>query len=186
MKKLSIAVDLDSTLNNLDVVWFLEDYNKFYNDNLVAEDIIDWDPLVYVKPECGNKIFDILKTPGYFYNLGIKDKWTIAGFKLLCDNYDVYIVSSCKPETIVDKINWVKKHLPFFNTENFIACHPKHIINCDYLIDDGPHNFEKYENKGIVIDMPYNRKLEKDNVIRVSGWDDIVDYFTREHKAKFF
>lgn len=181
MNKLSIAVDLDSTLNNLDEVWILQDYNRMYNDNLTAEDLITWWTHEYVKPECGKKVYDIVEQPGYFRNLGIKDKWTVDGFKLLCDNFDVFIVSSCNPHTVVDKVDWIKEHLPFFNIENFVACHPKFIINCDYLIDDGPHNIESYRQKSILLDKAYNRNIKSGDYIRVDNWKDIIDYFSKNY-----
>lgn len=55
---ISIAVDLDSTLNNFDVVW-INDYNKIYNDNLTIEDMISWNAHEYVK--CDKKVYDIYK-----------------------------------------------------------------------------------------------------------------------------
>lgn len=53
------AVDVDDVCLDLNSVW-LEDYNQVYNDNLKTEDITDWIITKFVKPECGNKIFDLL------------------------------------------------------------------------------------------------------------------------------
>lgn len=184
MKKISIAIDLDSTLNNLDEVWILKDYNEEYSDCLKSEDMVVWDTHTYVKPECGVKIYDYLTRPGYFRNLGIKDEWTVDGFKLLCDNFDVYIVSSCHPNTVSDKVEWVKEYLPFFDTKKFVACHTKHIVNCDYLIDDGPHNVEAYKQKSILIDAAYNRHLTEGNFFRVKNWKDIMVYFSKTYLEK--
>jgi 5'-nucleotidase len=179
MKKISIAVDLDSTLNNLDEVWILQDYNKLYNDNLTAEDMVRWETHTYVKPECGKKIYDILAQPGYFKNLGIKDQWTMQTFDWLYAHFDVYIVSSCHPDSVADKIAWMKEHFPQFDEKKFIACHHKGLINTDYLIDDGPHNIEAFKQKGILIDAAYNRHLDEKEYgfTRVKNWRDIRWYF---------
>jgi 5'(3')-deoxyribonucleotidase len=179
---ISIAVDLDSTLNNLDEVWILKDYNEKYNDHLTKEDMVSWDTSKYVKPECGKKVYGILSQPGYFgpKNLGLKDQWTYANFKWLYQNFDVYIVSSCNPKTVVDKAAWIKHYFPDFDTWNrFVACRPKHLINTDFLIDDGPHNVESFKQRSILIDAPYNRDLieEIHNFKRLENWKQIREYF---------
>lgn len=179
MSKISIAVDLDSTLNNLNEVWILQDYNKMYEDSLAAEDMVEWDIHNYVKPECGKKVYDILYQPGYFRHLGFRDAWTEEGFSWLCEHFDVYIVSSCSPESLKDKVEWMEEKFPLFDSSRFISCHYKGLINADYLIDDGPHNIQNFKQKGVVYDAAYNRKLneEKDNFVRLSNWKEIQGYF---------
>jgi 5'-nucleotidase len=179
MKPFSIAIDLDSTLNNLDEVWILQDYNRLYNDQLKYEDMKCWNVHEYVKPECGHKVYDILAQPGYFLNLGIKDRWTMQSFDYLYTHFDVYVVSSCHPNTVADKIAWMKQYFPQFDENRFIACHHKGLINTDYLIDDGPHNIKAFKQKSILVDAPYNQHLqeEQDNFKRVENWRDIRWYF---------
>ena len=174
-KKLSIAVDLDSTLNNLDEVWILGDYNQLYQDNLTAEDMVTWDTHKYVKPECGRNVYDILAAPGYFRNLGLKDAWTKESFQWLYENFDVYIVSSCHPDTVTDKVAWVTNHFPFFDTKRFITCHHKGLINTDLLIDDGPHNVVEFKQESLLMDAAYNRHLLgiDHDFKRVSNWKEI-------------
>lgn len=178
MKKLSIAVDLDSTLNNLDEHWILRDYNQMYNDNLTAEDMVRWETHTYVKPECGEKVYEILAQPGYFRNLGLKDPWTKESFQWLYENFDVYIVSSCHPETVADKVAWVKEHFPWFDEKRFVACHHKGLICADLLIDDGPHNVIAFKQESLLVDAAYNRHISgwEHNFKRVANWKEI-----REH-----
>jgi 5'-nucleotidase len=178
MRKLSVAVDLDSTLNNLDEVWILKDYNEMYNDNLTAEDMVCWDTHKYVKPECGKKVFEILAQPGYFRNLGLKDAWTKESFEWLCEHFDVYIVSSCHPDSVADKVAWMADHFPNFDPKRFIACHHKGLINTDLLIDDGPHNVVEFKQESLLIDAAYNRHLNglEHDFKRVKNWKEI-----REH-----
>lgn len=179
MKKISIAVDLDSTLNNLDEVWILQDYNNMYNDNLKAEDMVEWNTHNYVKPECGRKVYDIINQPGYFRHLGFRDIWTEEGFSWLIQHFDVYIVSSCTPQSIIDKVEWLKEKFPLFDTGRFISCHHKGLINTDYLIDDGPHNIQDFKQKGVLYDAAYNKHLNEkdDGFVRLRNWNEIQDYF---------
>jgi 5'-nucleotidase len=55
-----ILVDVDSTIADLVPEW-LRIYNKIYNDNLTIDDITSWAIHKFAKPECGDKIYDILR-----------------------------------------------------------------------------------------------------------------------------
>lgn len=176
--RLSISVDLDSTLNNLDEVWILKDYNEKYNDNLTAEDMVRWETHTYVKPECGKKVYNILAEPGYFRKLGLKDAWTKESFEWMYEHFDVYIVSSCHPDSVADKVAWVKDNFPNFDTKRFIACHHKGLINTDLLIDDGPHNVVEFKQESLLVDAAYNRHLSgvEHKFKRVSNWKEIKEH----------
>lgn len=187
MKNITIAVDLDSTLNNLDDVWLLDIYNKMYNDNLTRDDLVRWDTHTYVKPECGHKIYDILDQPGLFANLGLKDDCTVEGFEYLYKTFDVYIASSCATmDHAKDKLKWIEKHFPFFDTKRFIPIHHKYLLNTDFLIDDGPHNIEAFKQNGILVDAPYNREMKRTDYVRVKDWEDIVNFFQWTEKFMGF
>jgi 5'(3')-deoxyribonucleotidase len=172
-----IGVDLDSTLNNLDEVW-IERYNKDYNDNLTVDDMISWDVTQYVKPECGVKMYDYLKEPGFFRSLGIK-KHAKEVMKFLYQYYEVYIVTSAHPNVVADKFAWVQEHLPFIDAHHFVPLHHKHRFKMDYLIDDGPHNFDQFDGIGILMDMPYNQHL-RNKYIRCYNWIDVYEYFNSQ------
>ena len=170
-----IGLDLDSTLNNLIDVW-VDMYNKDYNDNLKT--FSNWDNHKDVKIECGKKIYEYLYKPGIFYSLDIaKNAKDVVEF--LSKHYELYIVTAYIPETCMDKINWVKKHIPDFNLSNVVFLNKKNILNLDYLIDDGPHNIEEFGGIGIVYDRRYNRYLG-DKYPRVKDWKDVKKFFINE------
>jgi len=168
MNKLTIAVDLDSTLNNLNEVW-IKRYNELYSDNLKQFD--NWDVTLSVKPECGGKIFDILGEKNFFYNLGIREFAPIV-MEYICRYYDVYIVTAYTASTCVDKVKWVEKYLPFFDKKKIVFCNDKHLFNADILIDDAPHNLEAFPNRTVCFDMPYNKNVICD--YRAKDWKDIL------------
>jgi 5'(3')-deoxyribonucleotidase len=174
MPKIKIGIDLDCTLNNLLDVW-LERYNKDYNDNLKDPKV--WVMTDIVKPECGNKIYDYLHEPGFFYKLGIQDG-AAEVMKWLCEKFEVYIVTAYFPDVCYDKVRWVQKYLPFFDIKNVIFCNNKGLLNLDYLVDDGGHNIEAFQQTGIILDCPYNRYLDdKKYPNRVSNWKEIKELF---------
>jgi 5'-nucleotidase len=67
----------------------------------------------------------------------------LESFKLLCENYDTYILSTSPWENATalnDKLNWVKKYLGFHAHKRLILSHHKHLNHGDYLIDDREKN----------------------------------------------
>ena len=170
-RKLIIAVDLDSTLNNLNEVWITK-YNEIYNDTLKCFN--EWNVLNCVNPECGNKIFYILGEKDFLYNLGINDGADEVMEKL-CTEHDVYIVTAYTADTCVDKVRWVQKYLPFFDIKNIVFCNNKSLFNADALIDDAPHNLESFPNTTICFDMPYNKEVKSN--YRAFSWIDINNIF---------
>lgn len=172
MIKQKLGIDLDSTLNNLEEIW-LKKYNEEYKDNL--KEWSTWHIHNHVKPECGKNIFKYLHEPNFFYDLDIRENAKDV-FEYLNEYFDIYIVTAYTVDTCVDKVNWVKKHLPTFNIENVIFCNDKSVLNLDYLIDDGPHNILGFKQIGIVYDMSYNINLPS-NYLRVKNWLDIKTLF---------
>jgi len=170
---ISIAVDLDTTLNNMEQKW-IKRYNEIYNDNL--EMFTDWDITKFVKPECGDKIFDILGEPNFFFECGIKE-YAADVMQYLNDNYDIYIVTAYTANACVDKIRWIEKYLPFFDKKKVVFCNHKGLINTDWLIDDGPHNLEAFKNKKVIFDMPYNQCVHINDAFVAFDWIDIGKIF---------
>ena len=178
MEKLKkIGIDLDSTLNNLEVVW-AKKYNQDYNDNIVEWP--KWEFHEFVKPECGEKIYEYLHEPKFFYNLDIKkDAKKVVEF--LSKHYELYIVTAYTPDTCQDKADWVKMQGLNIPQKNIIFINNKGILDLDYLIDDGPHNFDNFKGIGLVFDMLYNRHIEDSNYrTRVKTWEDILEFFIEE------
>lgn len=182
MQKKKLGIDLDTTLNNLNEVW-LKRYNEDYNDNLTEWK--GWDIHNYIKSECGYKIYDYLKEPGFFYNLQIRENSNeVVDF--LIEHFDVYIASAYVAEACLDKVNWILKYLPNIKKENIIFINDKSLLKFDFLIDDGPHNIETFSplKEAIVYDMPYNRYLEYDEFRpypRVKNWLDIKQLFEEKY-----
>jgi 5'-nucleotidase len=179
MKK-TIAVDLDSTLNNLDKVWIAR-YNEDYGDNLTVSDMVRWDVTTYVKPECGAKMLDYLVEPGFFANLEIR-YCAREVMEYLQSFYNVYIVTAYTPETCADKAKWVTRHLPNFDLKKLVFLNDKWMFNADYLVDDGGHNVEAFKGESLLFDSPcpWNHYLG-DKFPRAKDWIAVYKWFkTRE------
>lgn len=175
----SIGIDMDCTLNNLFDVWFSR-YNKDYNDTLSV--LPKWDIIKYVKPECGEKIFDYIHEPGFFSSLGIQED-AASIVEWLYKQYDVYIVTAYTSDTCTDKTKWVQKNLPFFDVDKILFCNNKGLLNLDYLIDDGDHNIKAFRQKGIIYDYPHNKYLDPIKYpYRAHNWKEVKKIIKNDNK----
>ena len=177
-----IGIDLDDTINNLVDVW-LEEYNRDYNDTLKIEDITFWDFAKYVK--CENKIYDYLNNGKLFKKVSIKNGVYDSLLKLSKDN-ELFIVTAnfnYGKETCDDKVNFVRKYLPFINVNNIIFISHKYLLNLDLLIDDGIHNLENFKGIKVLFERPWNTSWNSYNY-KINKWDDnIVDIINNLKKV---
>lgn len=178
---MKIGVDLDDVCNNLVSAW-LEKYNEDYDDNVKIEDIKTWCIYEYVK--CGKDIFKYLNDGKLYKSLSIKDNAANIIEKLCKDN-DVYIVTAnynYGKEVCDDKINFIRKYLPFIDINNVIFTSHKYLLDLDVLIDDGLHNFEGFKGIKVVFDRPWNQ-LSNNCHNRMMKWDDeIIKFIDRYAK----
>lgn len=67
----------------------------------------------------------------------------VAGFMMLCEHFDVYILSTApweNPNAWMHKRQWVEKHLGSAAHKRLILSHNKHMNVGHYLIDDRTAN----------------------------------------------
>lgn len=169
---LKVGIDLDDVCNNLVEVW-LSRYNSDYNDNVKIEDIKTWDIGDYTK--AGKDFYKYLGDGETFKNLSIKDG-AAETIEKLCKQHEVYIVTanaSYNTGVCDDKVNFIKKFMPFFPIKNIIFINNKSLLDLDVLIDDGLHNFEGFKGKKVVFDRPWNQDYSKPIKYdwRVVDWD---------------
>jgi len=173
-----IYIDMDDVLVEFRQYW-LNAYNKTYNDNLKNEDVDMWNLERIVKPECGMNIFEFIKTPGFFYKLPPIDGALESVEELirLFGREKIYIISASLGFAFNDKFKWVEKYLPKL-TGQIIFTKNKSIVQTkdSILLDDGPHNVEAFAKAGgypILFDAPYNRNLKI--APRVYNWQEAVE-----------
>ena len=167
-----VGIDLDDTINNLVDVW-VDCYNKDYNDNVKIEDIKSWHIGEYTK--AGKDFYKYLDDGKLFKNLLIKNG-AAEIIERLCKEHEVYIVTaspSYNEGVCDDKVNFIKKHMPFFPIKNIIFITNKSLLDLDVLIDDGIHNFEDFKGTKIVFDKPWNQ-VDFDYDFRIFEWDEYI------------
>lgn len=174
--KYTILVDMDEVLADLIPSW-LSHYNKDYNHNLTPEDLKEWDTTQFVKPECGTKIYDYLKTPGLFRNLTVRPYAQEFIQNLMDNDYRVLIVSDSPAghaycdyasdsksvsNPADDKRRWLAEHFPMIDSKNIIFTGQKWFVKGDVIVDDKPATFLEFQKRNrnaVLIDQPYNRSI---------------------------
>lgn len=179
----TILVDMDDVLAKFDQ-HLLNLYNAKYNDNVTPLDMFDWDMTKYVKKECGNDIFELMRTPGFFRQLEVKDYAVEVITRLVGKNFNILIVSDSpkgygfedyeKNHTYVsnpadDKRDWIQAHFPMIPQSNIFLGSQKYYVRGDVLIDDKPDTFLKFEKLGLeclLMDRPYNQHINTDKRVK--------------------
>lgn len=170
-------VDVDGVVADLGTAW-LNRYNKDFDDNLTNENILDWHTSQYVKPECGNKIYDYLEDPTLYdevepipFALGGVSFLRNAGFRVVFATTSVNGASGRKYRWLVDH-NFLPVEL---SLKDYIEIGDKGLLDPggfeNILIDDGIHNLKAFKGFGILFSRPHNIKEVWHPVL--FGWENI-------------
>lgn len=184
MKRLTVLIDMDDTIENLCETW-VNYLNETYGTNVVLNDISEWDM---------TKAFPTLPRDEIFKPLTDERLWKrvtpLPGAvknikKIIDDGHKVVIVTSSYPDTIALKLNNVLfKYFPYLTLNDVIISFQKQLIKGDVLIDDAPHNLEGGDYYKLLFNAPHNR-LYNENInyiTRVYNWDEVysaVNYISQ-------
>ncbi|MBP5462729.1 MAG: hypothetical protein J6Y20_11505 [Lachnospiraceae bacterium] len=175
MKKLTVLIDMDDTIENLGETW-VQCLNERHGTNVQRSDVTDWDV---------SKAFPTLTRHEVYAPLFDKRMWKrvqpLPGAveyvkKLIEDGHKVLIVTASHQNTVGIKLNHVLfKYFPFFTYKDVIVTTQKQLISGDILIDDAPHNLEGGKYHGILVSAPHNRSYdaEKHGFVRADNWETI-------------
>ncbi len=181
MKKLTILVDMDDTIENLTDAW-IDWLNRKHGTEVRRRDITSWDFA---------KAFPTLSEEEAYAPLYIDDFWDTvepmegayeALTKLQEDGHEIFIVTSSAYETIHAKMTKVLfKYFPFISWSHVIVATRKQMVHGDVLIDDAPHNLEDFPGERILMNAPHNRfyPAEEHDMIRVDNWSQILSLVDR-------
>lgn len=122
-----------------------------------------------IKPNLKSKVGDIISSPGFFRSLPPLTN-AVRCLHWMDDFPDVSVWLCTAPinrfhNCVLEKYEWVEKHLGFEWTKKVIMCKDKTLIKGDYLIDDRPairgeEQFNPNFGQHVVFTQPYNRTVE--------------------------
>lgn len=178
---LTVAIDVDGPVAALHEAWFAE-YSRIWDDDLIPEDVTNWDVHTFVRPECGEKVYDLL-TPKLWDS--VKDvKGALEAVSALQKDprFKVIFVTSAVWGCEGRKLRWLVEHCFIDNLERrtfseYIECSDKSKIKADILIDDGAHNFVGFDGYKILWNAPHNQGVEHPDIdVRVQTWDEAMKW----------
>lgn len=175
-----ILCDLDSILADIMTPW-LDSYNRDYQDTLTVDRIPSWDFHNVVKPECGTKIYDYLREPGFFENLKPLPGAVEAVSALRSAGHDFLVLTAGADveDAATQKVRWCRRYLDL-SPKQVIVTPRKELVRGDVLIDDSPEQIRRYrETWGwdptiLAISYPYNESVYR-HCRRFYGWNETAD-----------
>ena len=171
MKRIAIDMDdvlADTTVKIIHTINSLLDKNYSYeelmSDNLARER--------FLKDYLANNSF--LWQPGFFLDVPVKHQ-AIEIVKKLSENYEIFIVSAATefPESLKEKLSWMKQHFPFISWTHIVFCGHKYMIQADYLIDDHEKNLKTFIGTPLLFTAPLNLHIHEYQ--RVDTWDAVAN-----------
>ena len=156
MQRPTIAFDVDDVLADLVTTW-LNRYNKEYCDDLESEDIKAWDIEMFVKPECGKKIYDYIDRTIYDEMPPIKN--ALKSVEIARNFGRVIFVTNSIKHHGGAKYDWLEKNGFKPDSMDYVECRDKGLIIADVLIDDYQWNLERFRGNGLLFTQPWNREI---------------------------
>lgn len=190
MKKKKLLLDCDEVIC---FSGYLEAVNDFLGTSYVIDDFSDYyiDEAA-IPPEKMPDFNKFINGRNLYENAHILPG-AIDAIKILSEEYDIYILSSCvnpldingSGRMFVDKYNFLIQNLPFIQPENFIFTSAKHLFKANVMIDDRMSNFEGNEVDVKILFPSYHNKdvddeeLKSKGVIRAgydwrNGWNEVL------------
>lgn len=167
--KYIIAIDVDDVVIELAKRW-IEIYNKQWDDNLNCSNIVTWDIVKYVKPECGHKIYDILKRKDLYDGIEFVEGAYEGVLRIREDGHRVVYATAgnnpLKEQLLVDNGFMKDRH-------DYIYTPDKSLVNANILFDDGFHNVKVFGGTGYLFSRPWNKEFSSWKP-RVDNWDEFV------------
>lgn len=177
MKKLTVLIDMDDTIEELVVAW-VEYLNTKYGTNVDPNSINDWNMRNFFHDITQNQLYSALEDEALWRMVKPKPDAVKYVKKIIDDGHDVFIVTSSHYKTIVQKMDHVLfTYFPYITWDNVIITSHKQMIKGDVLIDDGVHNHVGGEYFSILMDAPHNRLFdaESNNMLRVTSWPEAYE-----------
>lgn len=174
---MTILCDVDGVVADMLPAW-LALYNADYGDSLTPEQITAWDVSLFVKPECGKRIFSYLDSPDLYNNV-LPVRGAANGIVVLREmGHRVVFLSACTgAEMVKAKVQWLNEFGFTTGMNDTILTGTdkpslKALIRGDLLIEDYEQNLNEFNGRGLLLDCAYNRHDTTHH--RVTSWQEIV------------
>jgi len=174
MQKIVVS-DMDDVLVDLIPAW-VDLLNKQHNRNVNYKDITEWDMHISYPGLTDKELFGVLNTEELWKSVQPKVNAVEGVKRFIDDGYKFYVCTASHYKTIANKMTHAL--FPYFNLnyQDIIVCHDKHLIHCDYIVDDNPENLKHSSAIRFLMDTPHNQKADMHHYdFRVSSLLDMYN-----------
>lgn len=189
MKRLTILVDMDDTVEDLLGAW-VSYLNTRYGTSVQKDEVTQWDISQAFHTLDKAQVYEPLYLDSFWCSVKPIDGASETLQKLMADGHRVLIVTTSAYQTLHTKMEEVLfRYFPFLTWDDVIVTSHKQLVNGDVLVDDGTHNLEGGDYLRILMDAPHNRayNAEKNGMTRVYNWDDaydVISHYARSYKEE--
>lgn len=159
----TIAIDLDSVLADVMIIW-IDEYNNINKTNIKKSDIIKWDIhkiLPISKEKCTNLFTNVWARRWEEIPLTKKNNPKVIE-DIKRKGYRISIITKRARSTVPFVSFWLDLNKIIYDEIIFIFDdQPKMKYPFDILVDDSPDNLKNihHPKKGIIYDQPWNRNF---------------------------
>lgn len=183
MKRLTVLIDADDTIENLCEVW-VNFLNEKYGTSVLLSDIKEWDMTKAFPTISPVKVFEPLFDENLWKRVAPLPGAVEYVKKIIEDGHKVIIVTSSHPGTVNPKWEYVlSKYFPYISSHDVIFASQKQLIKGDVMVDDAPHNLVGGDYIKLLYDAPHNQSFDTELhcITRVYNWAEV--YFAINYIA---
>lgn len=173
-----IAVDMDEVLADA-LGELIRRYNEEFGESLTVADMWGHWMVDMLPPSRHDRVMAYLQADDFFTNLEvIADSQRVL--EQLSRHHEIFIATAAMefPRSFGPKYEWLLRHFPFLHPTRFVFCGDKSILHADYLIDDMPRHFQRFQGTGLLFTAAHNANLKAP--LRVANWLEVEEYFFPE------
>lgn len=181
MRKLTILVDMDDTIENLLVEW-VRVLNETHGRNVALDDIREWDIKKAYPGLRDADVYAPLYADSIWGSVMPRADAIVYLYKLYKDGHLIYITTSSNYKTLAAKMDRLLfRWFPFIDWSHVIVATKKQMLRGDVMVDDGPHNLVGGDYVRILMTAPHNRDYDavSNGMQRVSNWAEVYEIITR-------
>jgi 5'(3')-deoxyribonucleotidase len=151
-------------------------YNRDYQEQLTVDDLDGKHLWQVVSNDRQGAIDAYLRADDFFERLAVMPE-SQRVMRRLQQNYEVFIATAAMeiPTSFHQKYYWLEKNFPFISPSHIVYCGDKGILRADYLIDDNPHQLQRFQGTGILYSSPHNVRVK--GFKRVKNWLEVEEMF---------
>lgn len=174
-RKLVVGIDVDNVLNNLTEVW-IKVLNSKYNYDVKLSDVKHYNIRKAYPTLTDKQLFEPLYNDK-FWRMTKPPKGSQKWLRKLNDEYDVRLVTSTHPATVLQKYKYIKRYFPYIKFDQIEIVHDKKRYKMDVLVEDYDENLKYGDFVRILITYPWNKSINDEvfKIKRVQDWHGIYN-----------